>query len=226
MAKKDRIRCLLYDLEIAKDPYEYAGNWSERHRFPVSTLSYGILTFKKEDLRILGNYTDIVQVDELGVFQTELKRSNVVITWNGLGFDNDVIEKYLDEIDIHGVTQFDLMIAIKEVTGTRFRLGEIAKAVKATKLEEGADGKAVDLWKSGTADDRYRLCRYNIWDVNIMTIVMCLMANAERGESLKLTKYEKDMVTVKKDDIYLDWMALKKNFLDKFEGKQVSLFES
>ena len=225
MQKKDRIRCLLYDLEIKKDPFDYANNWGDKHKFPVSTLSYGILTFKKEDLRILGNYVDIVQEEELGFFENELRRSDVVITWNGLDFDNTVMEKYLTKIDINGVTQFDLMVAIREITGVRFKLMEVAKAMKVSKIEEGANGGAVTLWQSDDINDRYRLCRYNIWDVNIMTIMMCLMANAERGETLKIDKYDREMKEVKKT-VYLDWFELRKNFMEKFAGKQVSLFDS
>lgn len=232
MAKKDRIRCLLYDVEIKKDPFEFDNNWGDKHKFPVSTLSYMVLTFKKEDLRIVGFYTDIIQEEEMPQFEKELKRSDVVVTFNGIGFDNPVMEKYLVDTDINKVAQYDIMIELRNIIkemegkgrGIQFKLGEVAQALKTLKLESGAKGEAVNLWKSGDADDRYKLCRYNIWDVNIMGIFLCIMSNAERGDSIKINKYDKDGVTVV-GEYYLDWMKIRESFMDKIIGGQVSLFE-
>lgn len=232
MAKKDRIRCVLYDLEITKDPYEFDNNWGDKHKFPVSTLSYMILTFKKEDLRIVGFYVDVIQTEDIEVFEKELVRSDCVVTFNGIGFDNPVMEKYLNDIDINKMVQFDIMIELRELIkemegkgrGIQFSLSDIALALKTLKLETGAKGEAIGLWKSNDANDRYKLCRYNIWDVNIMGIFLCLMANADRGDSLKITKYDK-RTGEPNGEYFLDWMKIRERFMAKFVGNQVGLFE-
>ena len=231
MAKKDQIRCLLYDVEITKDPFEYANNWGDKHKFPVSTMSYMVLTFRKDDLRIVGFYTDVIQSEEIPQFEKELKRSDCVVTFNGLHFDNPVMEKYLDGVDINALIQYDLMVELRGLVknekgrGVQFKLAEVALALKTLKLEDGAKGASIGLWQSNDADDRYKLCRYNIWDVNIMGIFLCIMSNAERGDSLKINKYDKEMKEVV-GEYYLDWLEVKTAFMNKFVGEQSTLFDS
>lgn len=233
MAKKDRIRCLLYDVEITKDPFDYPNNWGDKHKFPVSTLSYMVLTFKKEDLRIVGFYTDVIQTEDMAVFEKELTRSDCVVTFNGVNFDNPVMEKYLNDIDINKVIQYDLMVELKKVViemdggkgrGVQFALSDVAFALKTLKLETGAKGEAIGLWQSNDANDRYKLCRYNIWDVNIMGIFLCIMSNADRGDSLKIIKHDRKTGEPTSEH-YLDWMKIREGFMSKFVGEQVSLFD-
>ena len=99
--------------------------------------------------------------DRLRQLKRGLEAADVVVSWNGKGFDGPLLDHWVGEVRVS--LHCDLMALLYHASGKRHKLADVAEAT----LGEGKDmsgALAPALWKAK------RLCElhtYNMWDVEI-----------------------------------------------------------
>jgi len=215
---KDRIRVLIYDLELEDDPMDYEKfprGWSESHKMAISTVAFSVVSIAKKDMRILGTYFDVLVKENIQEFDEEVKRSDVIMTHNGVKFDNVVMAKYLSDDEISKLLNYDTMIELKKHCGKQFRLDELGAALRVKKLDSGAAGRAIELFRSGKPEDMYELVRYNIRDIIVLQVFFMLLCNTTEQRFLEIDKVSKSSGQIQSTH-KIDLFQMRNDFLDKF----------
>ncbi len=146
---RDRL-VLVFDLETQRS-FDEVGGRSQMHRLGVSVgVAY------RYDTDEFLTYTE----DTIDGLISLLKQADLVVGYNILGFDYEVLRGYTD-LDFDGLPTFDLMYDLEERLGFRPRLESVVTAT----LGEGktADGlQALEWWKLGEVEKIAEYCREDV----------------------------------------------------------------
>ncbi|KKQ28074.1 MAG: hypothetical protein US42_C0002G0029 [Candidatus Magasanikbacteria bacterium GW2011_GWC2_37_14] len=104
-------------------------------------------------------YTSFVE-SELGNLWPILEKSERIIGYNSEHFDLPILNKYYAG-DLLKFPQLDILKVIKETSGSRFKLNDIAKAT--LQIEKSADGlQAMKWWEEGKVDEIKKYCEQDV----------------------------------------------------------------
>lgn len=164
LIRRSSLKIVTFDLEIAKDPKE-CGGWNFPERFGVST----VILYKHHSNDFL-----ICDDKDYNLAQEELKNSDVIISYNGIGFDYPVLfEKKKGTKPDFGIW-IDLMQIVWDALGKREKGWKLYQICEATlgigKNDDGA--LAPEMYKKGQWG---RLINYCLQDV-IMTVRLAKFA--------------------------------------------------
>ncbi len=145
-----------FDLETQKSAQE-VGGWSHIDRMGMSVgVTYSTA---RGGYAIYGE----PQVDDL---ITELQRADLVVGFNHIGFDYQVLHGYTP-LDLRQIPSLDMLIEIQNTLNHRLKLDSIAHATFG--VEKIADGlQALDWFKEGRLAD---IAEYCCFDVKITKLV-------------------------------------------------------
>jgi len=145
-----------FDLETQKSADE-VGGWD---KIRDMRMSIGVTySTARGDYRIYGEK----DVDEL---LTELQRADVVVGFNNLGFDYEVLHGYTI-LDLRQLPTLDMLVEIKKILPHRLSLDSIAHATMG--VEKTAEGlQAIRWFKEGKL---LEIAEYCCYDVKITKLV-------------------------------------------------------
>ena len=145
-----------FDLETQKSAQE-VGGWNHIDRMGMSVgVTYSTA---RGGYAIYGE----PQVDDL---ITELQRADLVVGFNHIGFDYQVLHGYTP-LDLRQIPSLDMLIEIQNTLNHRLKLDSIAHATFG--VEKIADGlQALDWFKEGRLAD---IAEYCCFDVKITKLV-------------------------------------------------------
>lgn len=105
------------------------------------------------------SYTSFEQL-ELGDLWPILEKADRLIGYNSLHFDIPILNKYYSG-DLATIPHLDLLKVIKESSGSRYKLNDIAKAT--LQIEKSADGLLAQKWfKEGKIDEVKKYCEQDV----------------------------------------------------------------
>lgn len=97
---------------------------------------------------------------ELGQLWPILEKAERLIGYNSEHFDLPILNKYYTG-DLLRLPHLDILKVIKEVTGTRYKLNDIAKAT--LQIEKSADGLQAQKWYAeGKIDEIKKYCEQDV----------------------------------------------------------------
>ena len=145
-----------FDLETQKSAQE-VGGWNHIDRMGMSVgVTYSTA---RGDYAIYGE----AQVDDL---ITELQRADLVVGFNHIRFDYQVLHGYTP-LDLRQIPSLDMLIEIQNTLNHRLKLDSIAHATFG--VDKIADGlQALDWFKEGRLAD---IAEYCCFDVKITKLV-------------------------------------------------------
>ena len=145
-----------FDLETQKSAQE-VGGWNHIDRMGMSVgVTFSTI---RDDYAIYGE----TQVNDL---ITELQRADLVVGFNHIRFDYQVLHGYTP-LDLRQIPSLDMLIEIQNTLNHRLKLDSIAHATFG--VEKIADGlQALDWFKEGRLAD---IAEYCCFDVKITKLV-------------------------------------------------------
>ncbi len=150
MAPADMPNIVYFDLETQKSAAE-VGGWNNKRDMKMSV---GV-TFNTTG----GEYKiyDEAHVDDL---VKELMRAGLVVGFNIINFDYDVLHGYTP-LDLRALPTLDLMADLQTKLGHRLALDAVAKAtLDAPKIADGM--QALNWWKQGRLMEIAEYCCYDV----------------------------------------------------------------
>ena len=145
-----------FDLETQKSADE-VGGWDKIRDMRMSVgVTYSTA---RGDYRIYGEK----DVDEL---LTELQRADLVVGFNNLGFDYEVLHAYTI-LDLRQLPTLDMLVEIKKVLPHRLSLDSIAHATMG--VEKTAEGLQAIRWFN--EGKMMEIAEYCCYDVKITKLV-------------------------------------------------------
>jgi DEAD/DEAH box helicase domain-containing protein len=139
-----------FDLETQKSAAD-VGGWDRKRDMKMSV---GV-TYSTGD----GQYR-IFSEDQVPDLVKQLTRSDIVIGFNIINFDYEVLHGYTP-LDLHAIPTLDLMADLEQHLGHRLSLDSLAKAtLNAPKLADGM--QALKWWKEGRILDIAEYCCFDV----------------------------------------------------------------
>jgi hypothetical protein len=140
-----------FDLETQRTAND-VGGWGNKHQMGISiAVTYST---KKEEYRIFteADTTDLIQ---------QLVRADLVVGFNHIGFDYEVLLGY-SVFDFRDQLQsLDLLIELEKKLGHRLKLDAVASATLGT--GKTADGlEAIRWWQQGKLAEIAEYCAYDV----------------------------------------------------------------
>lgn len=143
-------KVVVFDLETQRSFAEVGGR-SQFHKLGVSV---GVAYRYDRDEYL------VVTEDEIEKLIALLMEADLVVGYNIIGFDYEVLRAYTDE-NLQKLPTFDLMYDLEERLGFRPKLDSVASATLGT--GKSADGmKALEWWKTGEIDKIIDYCREDV----------------------------------------------------------------
>lgn len=143
-------RVVVFDLETQRS-FEDVGGRTQMHKLGVSI---GVAYRYETDEFITYRESDIQDLISL------LLESDLVVGYNILGFDYEVLRGYTDH-DLTAIPSCDLMRDLEARLGFRPKLESVASATLGT--GKTADGlQALEWWKSGDIEKIAEYCREDV----------------------------------------------------------------
>ena len=165
-----------FDLEIVKD-LEDANKWKEERPLGISCAALLLddnplseLYYHEEfDLPISGAMDKAELAYLVGTMVSAQENNIPIVTWNGLGFDFDVLAEesgLYDECKELALNHIDMMFQFFCMRGFPVGLDATAKGLGLGGKMAGMTGaKAPELWRSDKLSDRLKVLRYVHQDV-------------------------------------------------------------
>jgi DEAD/DEAH box helicase domain-containing protein len=141
---------IVFDLETQKEASE-VGGWGN---IRAMRMSVGV-TWNSADKNFHryeeGNVADLV---------AELKSASLVVGYNVLRFDYEVLSYYTRE-NLRKLPTLDILTALYNQLGFRVKLDDVAAATLGQ--AKSADGmQAIRWWREGQLDQIYEYCRQDV----------------------------------------------------------------
>jgi DEAD/DEAH box helicase domain-containing protein len=139
-----------FDLETQKSADE-VGGWNNISKMCMSVgVTYSTA---RGDYRIYGER-------QVGDLINELQRADLVVGFNNLRFDYEVLHGYTP-LDLTQIPTLDMLVVLNEKLGHRLSLDSIATATFA--VEKTAEGlQAIEWFKQGRLLDIAEYCCYDV----------------------------------------------------------------
>jgi DEAD/DEAH box helicase domain-containing protein len=139
-----------FDLETQKSAAD-VGGWDRKRDMKMSV---GV-TYSTGD----GQYR-IFSEEQVPDLVKQLTRSDIVIGFNIINFDYEVLHGYTP-LDLHAIPTLDLMADLEQKLGHRLSLDSLAKAtLNAPKIADGM--QALKWWKEGRILDIAEYCCFDV----------------------------------------------------------------
>ncbi|KAA0257071.1 DEAD/DEAH box helicase [Deferribacter autotrophicus] len=141
---------LVFDIETKYSANE-VGGWKNAHKMGVAILV--AYSFKKDDYLIFYE-------KDMRFFEDIIKNAKALIGFNIINFDFKVLSAYLSINKKHSII-LDILHDIKNITGKRFSLNNIAKAT--LNIQKCADGlQSLQWYKEGNFDKIIEYCKKDV----------------------------------------------------------------
>jgi DEAD/DEAH box helicase domain-containing protein len=139
-----------FDLETQKSADE-VGGWNNISKMGMSVgVTYNTAR---------GEYT-IYGEKQVNALITELQRADLVVGFNNLRFDYEVLHAYTT-FDLSQVPTLDMLVELQNTLGHRLSLDSIATATFG--VEKTAEGlQAIRWWKEGKLAEIAEYCCYDV----------------------------------------------------------------
>ena len=124
----------------------------------VTALSISVVCIHDSETDEYSSFT----IDELDKLWPILEKTDMIIGYNSNHFDLPLLNKYYQG-DLSHIKSLDILAEIKETTGKRVRLDQIAEATIGEN-KSGHGLQAVTWWKQGEID---KIIKYCLDDVRI-----------------------------------------------------------
>jgi len=147
----DRLkRVVVFDLETQRS-FEQVGGRTQMHKLGVSV---GVAYRYDTDEFVVVTEDTISELIEL------LQSADLVVGYNIIGFDYEVLRGYTD-VEIRSMPTFDLMYDLEERLGFRPKLESVA--VPTLGVGKSADGlQALEWWRLGEIEKITEYCREDV----------------------------------------------------------------
>jgi DEAD/DEAH box helicase domain-containing protein len=143
-------KVVVFDLETQRS-FADVGGRSQLHKLGVSV---GVAYRFDTDEYLVVTEDNVAELVEL-LFEADL-----VVGYNIVGFDYEVLRGYTDK-DLAGLPTFDLMYDLEERLGFRPKLDSVTSATLGT--GKSADGlQALEWWHEGEVDKIIDYCREDV----------------------------------------------------------------
>ena len=147
MSKK---KWILYDVETT----EMIGEGGKIDQMSISVLGW-YASWERQ--------VKCTTVDHLINFTDDLKQADMIVGFNQITFDNKVLQKYVPDVNLSEIPQFDIMREAKRIAGVQIGLERLTLGT-FDERKAGAGSSAPALWKEGKIDE---LIEYNMQDVDL-----------------------------------------------------------
>lgn len=138
---------LVLDVETQKCSWEVEGGWNNIADFG---LAVAVTTTEK-------GKTEIWTEDNVKLLIARLHTAPLIVTFNGIRFDYEVLRPYGLEPELLEPKSYDILKEITRSLGHRLSLQNVATAtLKVAKTGNGL--KAVELWKEGKVMEVMQYC--------------------------------------------------------------------
>jgi DEAD/DEAH box helicase domain-containing protein len=146
-----------FDLETQRTAND-VGGWDRKHEMG---MSLGV-TYSTRD----GIY-EIFGEDQAEGLVRRLQRADLVVGFNHIRFDYDVLMAYT-VLDLReNLISFDLLLELEKVVGHRLKLEDVAQATLGVgKIADGLD--AIKWWREGKV---LEIAKYCCFDVKVTRLV-------------------------------------------------------
>lgn len=145
-----------FDLETQKSAAE-VGGWDKKRDMKMSV---GV-TYNTHD-----DQYRIYSEDQVNDLVKQLTRADVVVGFNIINFDYEVLHGYT-ALDMHSIPTLDLMVDLEKTLGHRVSLDAVAKTtLNAPKIADGL--QALKWWKEGKIME---IAEYCCFDVKITKVL-------------------------------------------------------
>jgi DEAD/DEAH box helicase domain-containing protein len=143
-------KIVFFDLETKRDFDEVGG----RHNVHKMGMSVAV-TYSTTDRR----YTPYTE-DSVHYLVRELKSADLIVGFNVLRFDYQVLKGYTDE-PLQRLPTLDMLEEVYKALGFRLSLGALAEATLGTgKLADGL--QAIRWWREGKIQELINYCRQDV----------------------------------------------------------------
>lgn len=140
-----------FDLETRRTAND-VGGWGNKHKMGISVA----VTFSTK----LNEYM-IYTEDEAGALIEQLKRADLVVGFNHIGFDYEVLMGHSIFDFRDQLRSLDMLIDLEKVLGHRIKLDAVAAAtLGAGKTADGLD--ALKWWQQGEVAKIAEYCCYDV----------------------------------------------------------------
>jgi DEAD/DEAH box helicase domain-containing protein len=140
-----------FDLETQRTAGD-VGGWGNKHKMGISIAS----TYSTK----LGRYKVFLEEEVDGLID-QLRRADLVVGFNHIGFDYEVLMAFT-VLDLKEHLQsLDLMLDLEQRIGVKVKLDAVASATLGTgKTADGLD--AIRWWQQGKISEIARYCCYDV----------------------------------------------------------------
>ncbi len=139
-----------FDLETQKSAAE-VGGWDKKRDMKMSV---GV-TYNTHDEQY-----QIYSEDQVNDLVKQLTRADVVVGFNIINFDYEVLHGYTP-LDMHSIPTLDLMVDLEKTLGHRVSLDAVAKTtLNAPKIADGL--QALKWWKEGKLMEIAEYCCFDV----------------------------------------------------------------
>lgn len=140
-----------FDLETRRTAND-VGGWGNKHKMGISVA----VTFSTR----LNEY-NIYTEDEAGALIDQLRRADLVVGYNHIGFDYEVLMGHSIFDFRDQLRSLDMLIDLEKVLGHRIKLDAVAAATLGTgKTADGLD--ALRWWQQGEVAKIAEYCCYDV----------------------------------------------------------------
>lgn len=142
---------VFFDLETRRTAND-VGGWGNKHKMGISVA----VTFSTK----LNEYT-IYTEDEAGALIDQLRRADLVVGFNHIGFDYEVLMGHSIFDFRDQLRSLDMLIDLEKALGHRIKLDAVAAATLGTgKTADGLD--ALRWWQQGEVAKIAEYCCYDV----------------------------------------------------------------
>lgn len=122
----------------------------------MSTMKLTVISIYEYETDLYRSFEE----HELGALWPIFERAERIIGFNSEHFDVPILNKYYTG-DLTRIAHLDLLKVVKEVTGRRYKLNDLAKAT--LQIEKSADGlQAMEWFKEGKMDLIKQYCEQDV----------------------------------------------------------------
>lgn len=172
-----------FDLETQRTAND-VGGWDKKHEMGMSV---GV-TYSTADARY-----EIFPEQRAGELVSRLQRADLVVGYNLISFDYEVLMAYTILDLPHHLPTLDLLLDIEKAAGHRLKLESIAQGTLGVgKIAEGLD--AIRWWREGRVME---IAEYCCFDVKVTKLVH--EHGARHGELFYTDRFER------KQRLAVDW---------------------
>ena len=185
---------MFYDLETQRSPREV--------EITKLGISCGVVRVNKQ------NYLYRDSNEDVAALIAMVSKAELLVSYNGIHFDNNVLRGYQPKLELtKTVPQYDILVEIKKIIGTRVRLDHVLKCNFGDSGTKTASGLQALAWYAQIRDyrekakahpakaEQWRIQEEDVWGKLLEyctqdTVMLAkLLGRIKHGVPIKLEKY-------------------------------------